>query len=270
MPEQQYNPGSVAWVIGAGSGIGQATAVRLAADGHTVAVSGRREGQLAETLRLVEEAGGKGMAVPVDVTDDEEVNAAHARIEESLGRVAVLVCSAGTNVVQRWWSDLEASDFARVVDTNLNAVTRCVLRVLPSMRAQGNGQIIVVSSWAGWRYMSVAGAAYGASKTALGVLVESLNDQQGRYGIRATHLVPAEVRTPIFLTRPVPPSEEELGRMLAPEQIADTVSYLTGLPADVCVNELVISSANNRIYRQNSAYAGDPGNAEPGDLGAVQ
>ncbi|MDP9936805.1 NADP-dependent 3-hydroxy acid dehydrogenase YdfG [Paenarthrobacter nicotinovorans] len=258
MHEHENNRSTVAWVIGASSGIGQATAVRLAADGHIVAVSGRREEQLAETLRLIEEAGGKGLAVPVDVTDEGFVNAAHAKIEQSLGQVTVLVCSAGTNVVQRWWSDLEAGDFARVVDTNLNAVTRCVLKVLPGMRAQDKGQIIVVSSWAGWRYMSVAGAAYGASKTALGVLVESLNDQQGRYGIRATHLVPAEVRTPIFLTRPAPPSEEELARMLAPEQVADTVSYLTGLPDDVCVNELVISSTNNRIYRQNSAYTGEP------------
>jgi NADP-dependent 3-hydroxy acid dehydrogenase YdfG len=264
MHEERTGQGSVAWVIGGGSGIGQATAVRLAADGHRVAVSGRRQEQLEETVRLIEDAGGKGLAVTVDVTDEAAVDAAHARIEETLGRVGLLVCSAGTNVVQRWWSDLDAGEFARVVDTNLNAVTRSVLKVLPGMRAQREGQIIVVSSWAGWRYMSVAGAAYGASKTALGVLVESLNDQQGRYGIRATHLVPAEVRTPIFLTRPVPPTEEELSRMLAPEQIADTVSYVTGLPADVCVNELVISSTNNRIYRQNSAYTGEPGDAGSG------
>ncbi|NWL10335.1 oxidoreductase [Paenarthrobacter nitroguajacolicus] len=265
MPRQPQDAGSVAWVIGAGSGIGQATAVRLAGDGHVVAVTGRRVEQLQETVRLIEEAGGKGFAVTADATDQASVDDAHARIQETLGRVSLLVCSAGTNVVQRWWSDLDPGDFARVVDTNLNAVTRCVLKVLPDMRAQGDGQIIVVSSWAGWRYMSVAGAAYGASKTALGVLVESLNDQQGRYGIRATHLVPAEVRTPIFMTRPVPPTEDELSRMLAPEQIADAVSYVTGLPGDVCVNELVISSTSNRIYRQNSAYTGEPGLAGEGE-----
>ncbi|WP_314325067.1 SDR family oxidoreductase [Paenarthrobacter ilicis] len=265
MFKEHIADGTVAWVIGAGSGIGQATAVRLAAEGYVVAVSGRRQEQLNETLQLIEDAGGKGLTATVDVTDDAAVEAAHTRIGETLGRVSLLVCSAGTNVAQRWWSDLDPGDFARVVDTNLTAVTRCILKVLPGMRAQGQGQIVVVSSWAGWSYMSVAGAAYGASKTALGVLVETLNDQQGRYGIRATHLCPAEVRTPIFMTRPVPPTEEELSRMLAPEQIADAVSYISGLPAEVCVNELVISSTNNRIYRQNSAYTGEPDdNRDPG------
>ena len=258
MPENRTITEKVAWITGAGSGIGQAAAVRLAAEGHAVALSGRRAEQLEETVRLVEQAGGTALAVVMDATDQAAVDAAHSRIEDKLGPVTVLVCSAGTNVAQRWWSSLDPDDFSRVVETNLTSVTRCVLKVLPNMRARGDGQIIVVSSWAGWRYMSVAGAAYAASKTALASLVESLNDQQGRYGIRATHFCPGEVRTPILLTRPVPPSEQELSRMLAPEQVADAVAYITALPAEVCINELVITPTHNRIYAQNSAYAGTP------------
>ncbi|MET7331245.1 SDR family oxidoreductase [Nonomuraea sp. NPDC005650] len=241
-----------AWVIGGGTGIGRATALRLARDGYRVTVSGRREGPLRETAEKIVAAGGQARAVPVDVTGDASVSAAHAEA----GPVELLVCSAGTNVRNRWWSDLTSADFARVVDTNLNAVTRCVLSVLPGFREAGFGTVVVVSSWAGWQFMSAAGAAYGASKTALGALVQSLNDQEGRHGIRATHLCPGEVDTPILRTRPVPVPEEELARMLSPEHVADVIGAVAALPPKVCVNELVVTPVWNRMYVDSSAYEG--------------
>ncbi|GAA2448236.1 SDR family NAD(P)-dependent oxidoreductase [Actinomadura vinacea] len=243
-----------AWVIGGGSGIGRAAAARLARDGYHVVVSGRREHPLAETVETIAAAGGHATAVPVDVTDDASVAAAHAAAEGAAGPLELLLCSAGTNVPNRWWSDLTGADFAKVVDTNLNAVTRCVLAVLPGQRAAGFGQVIVVSSWAGWRYMSAAGAAYSASKTALGALVETLNDQEGRHGIRATHLCPGEVDTPIFRTRAVPPPPEELERMLAPDDVAEVVGSIAALPPSVCVNELVVTPVWNRMYVDTTAY----------------
>ncbi|WP_190815886.1 SDR family oxidoreductase [Saccharopolyspora pogona] len=247
-------PARGAWVIGGGSGIGRAAALRLARDGYHVIVSGRREEHLAETVKEIIEAGGHAEPVPVDVTEDDSVTAAHRTVEERVGTLEVLVCSAGTNVTNRWWSQLSSKDFSRVVDTNLNAVTRCVLTVLPGFRTAGFGQVIVVSSWAGWRYMSAAGAAYSASKTALGALVETLNDQEGRHGIRATHLCPGEVDTPILQTRPVPPPTEEVERMLSPDDVAEVVGSVVALPANVCVNELVVTPVWNRMYVDTSAY----------------
>ncbi|MEV6154469.1 SDR family oxidoreductase [Nonomuraea sp. NPDC052129] len=241
-----------AWVIGGGSGIGRAAALRLARDGYRVTVSGRREGPLRETADEIVAAGGQAEAVPVDVTDDASVTAAR----RAAGPLELLVCSAGTNVRNRWWSDLTSADFARVVDTNLNAVTRCVLSVLPDFREAGSGTVIVVSSWAGWQFMSAAGAAYGASKTALGALVQSLNDQEGRNGVRATHLCPGEVDTPILRTRPVPVPEEELERMLSPDHVADVIGAVAALPPQVCVNELVVTPVWNRMYIDSSAYEG--------------
>ncbi|MBT2225231.1 SDR family oxidoreductase [Nonomuraea sp. NEAU-A123] len=241
-----------AWVVGGGSGIGRAAALRLARDGYHVTVSGRRETSLHETVEKIVAAGGRAEAVPVDVTDDDSVTAARQRA----GALDLLVCSAGTNVQNRWWSDLTSADFARVVDTNLNAVTRCVLSVLPGFRAAGSGQVIVVSSWAGWQFMSAAGAAYSASKTALGALVQSLNDQEGRHGIRATHLCPGEVDTPILRTRPVPVPAAELERMLSPEHVADVIGSVVALPPEVCVNELVVTPVWNRMYIDSSAYGG--------------
>ncbi|WAP60665.1 SDR family oxidoreductase [Streptomyces sp. S465] len=123
----------------------------------------------------------------------------------------------------------------------------------PAFRHKGFGQVVIVSSWAGWQYMSAAGAAYSASKTALGALVQTLNDQEGRSGIRATHLCPGEVVTDILRTRPVPPSEEEMARMLDPDDVAEAVSWLAGLRAKVCVNELVLTPVHNRMYVDTSA-----------------
>ncbi|RMB84935.1 SDR family oxidoreductase [Streptomyces shenzhenensis] len=248
-----HTPG--AWVVGSSSGIGRATAERLARDGYAVAVSGRRKELLDEVVRGITAHGGRALAVPVDVTDAASVDAAHTDITAALdGPLELLVCSAGTNVRNRWWSELTPADFDLVVDTNLNAVTRCALTVLPGFRQAGFGQIVVVSSWAGWQYMSAAGAAYSAGKTALGALVHTLNDQGGRSGIRATHLCPGEVVTDILRTRPVPPPEEETARMLDPDDVAEAISWLAGLRAKVCVNELVLTPVHNRMYVDTSAY----------------
>jgi NAD(P)-dependent dehydrogenase (short-subunit alcohol dehydrogenase family) len=234
-----------AWVVGGGSGIGRATAFRLAEDGYRVIVSGRREEPLTQTVKEIVEAGGSARAIPLDITDDAGViAAADALAAESL---EVLVCSAGLNVRNRSWSTLTTADFTRIVDTNLNAVARCVLAVLPGFRAAGFGQIIVVSSWAGWQYARVSGPAYSASKKALSSLVVSLNDEEAPNGVRSTLLCPGEVDTPMLRARPVPRSAEELGQVLRPEEIAGVISSLVALPPNVCVGELVVTPMRNRL-----------------------
>lgn len=242
----------VAWITGGGSGLGEAIAERLAADGLHVVVSGRREGELARVVAQIAAAGGSAEARPVDVTDADEVRA----VAENLGRVDVLVCSAGGNVGNRWWDDLTPADFARVVDLNLTSVANCALGVLPAMRAAQDGLIVVVSSWAGWRYESIAGAAYTAAKRALSGLTESINDQEGGNFIRATLLCPGEARTAILASRPVPPSPEQMEQMLLPEHIAGVVGHVASLPKEVCINELVVTPSRNRFYHSVSAHHG--------------
>lgn len=243
------NAKKVAWITGGGTGIGLATAQRLAGQGWHVAVSGRREAELKAACDAIAKAGGSAEAVPLDVSDAAAVSKAAEGILARNGRIDALVCSAGTNVPNRYWKDLTPEAFAKVSAINLNGVAFCVGAVLPTMRAAGGGSVVVVSSWAGWRYLPFTGAAYGATKQGLSPLVESINDQEGGNGIRATHVCPGEVATPILRSRPVPPPEEDIARMLKPEDVGDAIAYAVNAPAHVCLNEIVIGPTWNRIYR---------------------
>lgn len=240
--------GQVAWITGGGTGIGLETARRLARAGARVVVSGRRQAELDAAVDAMRAEGGQAGAVVLDVSDAKAVAAAADAILAQHGRIDLLVCSAGTNVPNRHWNTLTPEAFAKVTAINLNGVAFCVTAVLPAMRAAGRGTIAVVSSWAGWRFLPFTGAAYGATKMGLAPLVESLNDQEGRHGIRATLICPGEVATPILRSRPVPPPDADLARMLKPEDVADAIVYVAGAPAHVCLNEIVISPTWNRIY----------------------
>ena len=234
----------LAWVTGGGTGIGLSTAQSLGQVGFRVVISGRRADALDAAVKGLQLQGIEASSVVMDVSEAAQVSAAAAQI----GPVDVLVCSAGINVPNRMWHNLTPEGFAKVSAINLNGVAYCVTAVLKGMRERGEGHIVVVSSWAGWRFTSFTGAAYGATKMGLAPLVESLNDQEGQHGIRATFVAPGEVATPILKSRPIPPSEADVARMLKPEDVADAICYAVQAPKHVCINELVISPTYNRIY----------------------
>ena len=240
--------GKVAWVTGAGSGIGRAVAAALADAGAAVALSGRREAALAETAAEIEGAGGRALVVPLDVGDRAAAQRAAAEIEERSGAIDLLVNNAGVNVGERHWDNADLDQWDRLIKTNLNGVYYTIAAALPGMRRRGDGLIVNIASWAG-RYNSyVAGVAYGASKHAVLALNASLNMEECRHGIRACAICPAEVATPILDKRPVPVSQEERAKMLQPEDLAETVLYVARLPARACVNEILISPTANRFF----------------------
>lgn len=238
--------GKVAWVLGGGSGIGAGAARSLADAGATVVVSGRRSTELEAIVQ--ERSDGRIIALTADVSDPESIVRAHARIVSDHGAVGIVVYSAGTNVANRYWGNTTPSDFARVLDVNLTGAMRVIHAVLPGMRAASDGLIIVISSWAGWRFAPGVGAGYSTSKTALGALVETVNAQERLSGIRATHLCPGEVKTDILKTRPVVPTEAEQELMLTAADLGDAVRYIAELPPRVCINELVITPTSNTSY----------------------
>ena len=245
-PSESTRP--LAWITGGATGIGFEAARQLAARGFRVAISGRRAAELeAAEARLRAEPGVEVEVAPLDVADAEAVAAVAQRIS-ARGAPEVLVLAAGINLPKRHWRELDAAGFAKISRVNLEGVASCITAVLPGMRERGSGSIAVIGSWAGWRFADFPGPAYSATKFALASVCESLNCQEGVNGIRATLVCPGEVATPILRNRPIPPSDEEMARMLRPEDVAAAAVHAVTAPAHVCINELVISPRWNRMY----------------------
>lgn len=228
----------VVWISGAGSGMGRASALAAAGAGWRVVLSGRREDALHETADLVTQAGGESLVLPLDVRGD--VPAAARIAVEHWGRLDALVLAAGLNNPRRRWADQETSSFADIVATNLTGVVNVIDAALPALR-ESNGVVVVISSYAGWRFSPGAGVAYGASKTALTTVTATLNAEEARNGVRATHLCPGDVATDFLRMRPTVPDEAARAVMLTPDDIARTVQFVLDSPAHVRIDELVIS-----------------------------
>lgn len=239
---------SIAWVTGAGTGIGLAAAQALAAAGAVVVMSGRRADVLEREADSIRRGGGRVEAEALDVRDAGAVARVAEIIAARYGRVDVLVNSAGVNVANRALRDQTVEGWNEVVRINLDGTFYCVQAVLPLMRAQKGGVIINVSSWAGIYTSALTGAAYNSSKHAVVSLTETINMEECAHGIRACVVCPGEVATPILDRRPVPPSPEERARMLQPEDLGRTIRWVAEQPARVCVNEIIISPTWNRLY----------------------
>ena len=209
--------GKRALVTGASDGIGMGDAKLLAASaadpGLFAPSSALVERPLLEALlpRLRKRWEALRAGTPTDATvnlanlaDAAQVERTAQQIATQFGPVAILVCSAGTNVPNRFLNKLTPADFGKVIDINLKGVAQCVMSVLPGMRAQANGVIVVVSSWAGREFLPFTGMAYNSAKAALTMLARSVNHDEGRHGIRCTLVQPGEVYTPILKSRPRP------------------------------------------------------------------
>lgn len=238
----------VAWVTGGGSGIGQAGAEALAADGFDVVISGRREDALTTVAKGITAKGGQCSIIVLDVSDAAAVERAAQQILDRHGRIDVLVNSAGINVPRRSWADMELDGWDKLVEINLNGVLYCMRAVLPAMRAQQDGCIINVASWAGRHVSKMPGPAYTTTKHAVLALTHSFNMDECVNGLRACCLSPAEVATPILKLRPVVPTDEEQARMLQPDDLGRTIAFVATMPPHVCVNEILISPTWNRSF----------------------
>src|SRR5947207_8789716 len=126
----------VAWVTGGGSGIGEAGAEALAADGWTVVVSGRRKDALDSVVAKIGKSGGKAEALALDVSKSDDVSRAAEQIVAKHGRIDLLVNSAGINVPKRSWADMEIDGCSELVEINLNGVLYCLRAVMPALSKQ--------------------------------------------------------------------------------------------------------------------------------------
>ncbi len=237
----------IAWVTGAGSGIGEAAARSLAQCGMRVVLSGRNIDKL-ESATNNWPGEHPPTLLPLDVANKDSVAECHQTIESSLGSVDVLVNSAGINTKARNWHNVSLEDWDQVIRIDLDGAFYCAKAVLPAMKAQKDGLIINISSWAGRFVSVVTGPAYTAAKHAMNAMTESLNMEAGIFGVRACAICPGEVATPILKQRPVPPTQEDLARMVQSEDCGEIVRFVAQLPPHVCINELTVSPTWNRGY----------------------
>jgi len=233
--------GKVAWVTGAGSGIGRACALALAREGAMVVLTGRRREPLEETARQI---GEKATVRAADVTQHEAIQAIADDIARSHGRLDVVVNNAGVNVVERRWSELTPQSVDILLATNLHSAFYVVTATLPLMRAHA-GLYVHIGSRAGRFWDGPAGVGYIASKTALIALSHQLNREEGVNGVRSSVVSPGETATDILKTRRQNWTQEELALLMRPEDVGDLVGYIAGLPPRVCVAEMTVTPARN-------------------------
>ena len=235
--------GKVVAVTGASSGIGQATARACAAAGAAVSLAARRAERIEELAAEISAGGGRAIAIPTDVGDEQQARTFIERTAGELGSVDVLVNNAGVMLLGPV-EGAPTEEWRRMIDANVYGVLYCTHAVLPIMRAQGSGQIVNVSSVAG-RYSRPGGAVYSLTKWGIGAFSEALRQEAAPLGIRVTLVEPGAVATEL-VDQNRPEIQQVIRGVLADveslrsEDIADAILYAISRPANVSVNEVLV------------------------------
>lgn len=227
-------------VTGAGSGVGQATALKLVEQGWRVAILGRRPEALQETVKLAGARGDQLLVCPCDIGQHAQVAAVAQKVLAAFGEVEVVVNAAGTNAPNRALAVLSLEDYHAMMDANLNGAYYCAQAFLPQMRARRSGTIINVVSEAGKQASPKAGPAYVMSKFGMAGLTQAINAEERPNGIRACSIFPGDIDTPLLNKRPVVPDAAARARMMKAEDVADCVLFCINLPARAVAEEILL------------------------------
>jgi NADP-dependent 3-hydroxy acid dehydrogenase YdfG len=232
--------GNVCIVTGGGSGIGRATALKLAARGASVAVVGRSEPKLHEVCADIQARGGTARPYAVDVADFNGVQAMARAVLDGWGRIDILVNNAGHSSQHRRLLSTTPEEIRAVVDSNLIGSIYCAKAVVPAMLEQKRGTIVNVASLAGTSPNLLAGMIYSAVKAAVINFNAYLNAEFRNSGIRAGVVIPGEVDTPIMDKRPTPPDSAARATMVPAEDVADAIMLIAAADPRTTIPELVI------------------------------
>ena len=230
--------GRVALVTGAGRGIGRAVALAFAAEGAAVALAARSRSDVASVAAEIRDAGGRALAIPTDVTNDAAVEMLVEQAVAELGRLDVLVTSAGTAAFGAV-AEAKPGDWDLMLAVNLRAVMVTCRAALPAMMRQRSGTILNVASIAAKRALPGA-AAYAATKAGVVAFSRVLAEELRAHGVRVGVLVPGAVDTPLWDTIPGGPARDG---MLRPEDVARAAVLMAALPARASLEELTLMPA---------------------------
>jgi 3-oxoacyl-[acyl-carrier protein] reductase len=247
--QSQRFAGRACIVTGGASGVGLVTATRLLAEQGSVAIWDRDAGALASARAAL---GDRCLTVELDVTDSRAVEAAARKTRQELGRIDVLVAGAGISGPNATVLDYPLDDWYRVIEVNLHGTFLCCRAVLPFMKGQDYGRIVMVSSIAG-KEGNPNAAAYSASKAAIIGLAKSLGKELARTGICVNAIAPAVFRSPLleqmtaehvdYMVSRIP-----MGRFGEPGEIAALICWLASEEASFSTGAVFDASGGRATY----------------------
>lgn len=222
--------GKVAFITGAASGIGRATAVAFAVEGAHVAILDRTADALRETEAAVKDAGGNVLAIACDVSIPEQVEAAVAQAVKAFGRIDCAFNNAGVENKAAPLHQTELEEWDRILGINLRGAFLCMKHEVAQMLRQGGGVVVNTSSGAGIRGVA-GGASYAASKHAIIGMTRSAALDYAKQNIRVNAVLPGNIATPMMdrftggdIQKAI--DLEPVGRLGKPEEIAEAVLWI--------------------------------------------
>jgi NAD(P)-dependent dehydrogenase (short-subunit alcohol dehydrogenase family) len=246
--------GKVAFVTGAGSGIGRATALAFAREGANVVLGDVAEHDNQDTARRIEEAGGRALAVPCDVTRSGDVQAALNTLVEEFGHLDVAFNNAGAEQERKATADVTEEEWDRILAVNLRGVFLSMKYEIPLMLRNGRGAIVNTSSGAGVKVFG-RGAAYAAAKHGvIGLTKDAALDYAGS-NIRINAICPGIVDTEMMDRftegtdegRDRVIAQEPIGRMGRPEEIAAAVVWLCSDAASFVTGHALVADGGQTL-----------------------
>ncbi|WP_433489976.1 SDR family oxidoreductase [Nocardia grenadensis] len=236
--------GKVVAITGASSGIGEATARHLAAEGAAVVLGARRIDRLYRLVAEIETAGGRAAATRVDVIEPGDLRALVDLAVERFGRLDALVGNAGISRIGPV-ADLDVAGWSAMVDVNVKGILHGIAAAMPIFRGQGSGHLVTVVSTAGLKIVPTQ-AVYAGTKNAVRTLLEGLRQESTDGVLRTTSISPGYVRTE-FIDHAVddPAVREQVRRNMAelgidPVAVARAIAFAIDQPEDVEIGDLTI------------------------------
>ena len=230
----------VCLITGGGSGIGRATANKMAKEGARIIVVGRTQTKIDETVSGIKKDGGYASGYATDVSDQALVDDLVSSVIQEHSKIDLLLNNAGHSSKHRRLTTTTATEIQSVIDSNLIGTIYCSQAVVPHMISAEEGTIINVASIAGLSPSNLGGMIYSAVKAAVINFTGFLNDDLKNTGIRASVVIPGEVDTPILDNRPIPPDENARAKMVTAEDTAEAISMIARLPLRTNIPELQI------------------------------